>query len=175
MTRRAAVQTLVYSSSCTVYGMPDTAPIDESTVLNAISPYGRTKLYTENLMRDVSASDPEWRIIMLRYFNPVAAHPSGIMGEHPVGVPLNLMPYVQQVAVGIRKELSVYGDDYPTRDGTCIRDYIHVMDLGDAHAAGAPPATPFVAPVLRPGPAGALACLFTDADVHVRHRPPPPS
>lgn len=133
------LQTIVFSSSCTVYGMPDHAPIDESEPLVAISPYGRTKLYTENLLRDVTASDPDWCVILLRYFNPVAAHPSGLMGEHPVGVPLNLMPYVQQVAVGKREQLSVYGDDYDTRDGTCIRDYIHVMDLGDAHAAGAQP------------------------------------
>jgi UDP-glucose 4-epimerase len=114
--------------------MPDHAPIDESTELCAISPYGRTKLYTENLMRDVCASDSEWRIILLRYFNPVAAHPSGVMGEHPVGVPLNLMPYVQQVAIGIRKELSVYGDDYDTRDGTYPRPHYGIQE---AHAAGA--------------------------------------
>ena len=122
-----------------MYGLPDTVPIDETCKLDAISPYGRTKLFVEELMRDVSISDPAWDIVLLRYFNPVAAHPSGLMGEHPVGVPQNLMPFVQQVAVGLRPELKIFGDDYNTRDGTCVRDYIHVMDLADAHVAGAVP------------------------------------
>lgn len=133
--RKHNVKTLVFSSSCTVYGIPDRVPIDETCSLQAISPYGKTKLYVEELMRDLAASDETWKIVLLRYFNPVAAHPSGLMGEHPVGVPQNLMPFVQQVAVGIRDELKVYGDDYNTRDGTAIRDYIHVMDLADSHLA----------------------------------------
>lgn len=126
---------MVFSSSCTVYGNPTKVPITEDHPRSSMSVYGTTKLINENIFIDISNADKEWRVILLRYFNPVAAHPSGKIGEHPVGVPLNLMPYIQQVAVGVRKELSVYGDDYDTRDGTCIRDYIHVMDLGDAHVA----------------------------------------
>jgi UDP-glucose 4-epimerase len=133
------MQTLVFSSSCTVYGVPERVPIDEECRLQAVSPYGRTKLYIEELLRDVSSADPSWSFIILRYFNPVAAHPSGYLGEHPVGVPQNLMPYVQQVAACQRPELKVFGDDYNTRDGTAIRDYIHIMDLAEAHAAGTTP------------------------------------
>ena len=111
--------------------------MDEDCRLQAISPYGRTKLYIEELMRDVANAEPSNQFIILRYFNPVAAHSSGEMGEHPIGVPQNLMPFVQQVAAGQRAELKVFGDDYNTRDGTAIRDYIHVMDLAEAHVAGA--------------------------------------
>lgn len=135
------MQALVFSSSCTVYGEPERVPIDEDCKTQAVSPYGRTKLYIEKLLRDVSNSDESYRFVVLRYFNPVAAHPSGEMGEHPIGVPQNLMPFIQQVAAGQRPELKVFGDDYNTRDGTAIRDYIHVMDLADSHVAGAPAAT----------------------------------
>eukprot|EP00210_Caulerpa_lentillifera_P005591 g5348.t1 len=132
---RHGCKTLVFSSSCTVYGNPTEVPITEDHPRSAISVYGRTKLLNEDIMMDVANADKEWKIILLRYFNPVSAHPSGKIGEHPIGVPNNLMPYVQQVAVGIRPELSVFGDDYETRDGTCIRDYIHVMDLAVSHVA----------------------------------------
>ncbi|KAK9837417.1 hypothetical protein WJX81_000755 [Elliptochloris bilobata] len=135
--RKHKVKNIVFSSSCTVYGNPKKVPIDESHPLKALSPYGRSKLIIEDMFRDVAASPKEngWRIILLRYFNPVGAHPSGRIGEMPVGVPNNLMPYVQQVALGQRPFLSVYGHDYDTRDGTCIRDYIHVMDLAEGHVA----------------------------------------
>ena len=110
-------------------------PIVETQPLSACSPYGRSKLVIENMFRDLAHSDPSWRIILLRYFNPVGAHESGRIGEHPVGIPNNLMPYVQQVALGIRPHLNVFGAEYPTRDGTCIRDYIHVVDLAEGHVA----------------------------------------
>jgi UDP-glucose 4-epimerase len=126
---------LVFSSSCTVYGMVEKTPITEDFPLAAFSPYGRTKLFQEDMFRDVAVSDPKWRIMLLRYFNPVGAHPSGEIGEHPVGVPNNLMPYIQQVALGQREFLRVFGGDYPTPDGTCIRDYIHVMDLAEGHVS----------------------------------------
>ncbi|WIA14271.1 hypothetical protein OEZ85_002805 [Tetradesmus obliquus] len=126
---------LVFSSSCTVYGMVEKTPITEDFPLAAVSPYGRTKLFQEDMYRDVAASDPSWRILLLRYFNPVGAHPSGDLGEHPVGIPNNLMPYVQQVALGQREFLRVFGGDYPTPDGSAIRDYIHVMDLAEGHVA----------------------------------------
>eukprot|EP01026_Neomeris_dumetosa_P017062 TRINITY_DN1650_c0_g2_i2.p2 TRINITY_DN1650_c0_g2~~TRINITY_DN1650_c0_g2_i2.p2 ORF type:complete len:286 (-),score=40.90 TRINITY_DN1650_c0_g2_i2:10-867(-) len=129
------VKKLVFSSSCTVYGNPERVPIDEEHRLQAVSPYGRTKLFQEEMFRDICNIQKDFSIILLRYFNPVAAHPSGMIGEHPIGIPTNLMPFVQQVAVGIRPELKVFGGDYDTRDGTCIRDYIHVMDLADAHVA----------------------------------------
>ena len=131
---RHDVHDLVFSSSCTVYGDPDTVPITEDTPLGANSPYGRTKLHIEEMLRDVAAIGG-WRIALLRYFNPVGAHPSGLIGEDPVGIPNNLMPYTMQVAVGRRDHLTVNGGDYPTPDGTCIRDYIHVSDLVAAHAA----------------------------------------
>ncbi|KAI3436791.1 hypothetical protein D9Q98_006202 [Chlorella vulgaris] len=124
----------VFSSSCTVYGNPQYVPIDEAHPLKAVSPYGNTKLIIEDILRDVSASDPEWRIILLRYFNPVGAHPSGKIGEHQVMLN-NLMPWVQAVALGHRPVLNVYGTDYDTRDGTCVRDYIHVTDLGEGHVS----------------------------------------
>lgn len=134
--RKHNVKKMVFSSSCTVYGMPEHVPITEDTPLAAISPYGRTKLFQEHMYEDLCASDKSWSIMLLRYFNPVGAHPSGDLGEHPVGIPNNLMPYIQQVALGQREFLRVFGGDYPTPDGTAIRDYIHVMDLGDAHVAG---------------------------------------
>ena len=129
------VRNLVFSSSATVYGDPEQLPIEEGSPLSASNPYGRTKLIIEDMLRDLAAADPSWTIAMLRYFNPVGAHPSGRIGEDPSGIPNNLMPFIMQVAVGRRKELVVFGDDYPTRDGTCIRDYIHVMDLAEGHLA----------------------------------------
>lgn len=131
---RHDVRDLVFSSSCTVYGEPDTLPITEDTPLGASSPYGRTKLYIEEMLRDVAATGG-WRIALLRYFNPVGAHPSGLIGEDPVGIPNNLMPYTMQVAVGRRDHLTVNGGDYPTPDGTCVRDYLHVVDLAEGHLA----------------------------------------
>ncbi len=124
---------LVFSSSATVYGAPDKVPLAEDAPLSALNPYGRTKLWIEDMLRDMSAADPRWHVILLRYFNPVGAHESGLMGEDPSGIPNNLMPYITQVAVGKLKELTVFGNDYPTRDGTCIRDYIHVCDLAEGH------------------------------------------
>jgi len=127
--RKHGVRRMVFSSSCTVYGEPTYTPLDEAHPRSAMSPYGRTKLMIEDIFNDVAPSEDGWRVILLRYFNPVGAHPSGRIGEHPVGIPNNLMPFVQQVALGIRPVLNVFGTDYPTRDGTCIRDYIHVSDL----------------------------------------------
>ena len=129
------VKDLVFSSSCTVYGEVEEVPITESSPIGAASPYGRTKLFIEEMLRDVAAADPEWRMVLLRYFNPVGAHPSGRIGEDPAGIPSNLMPFTMQVAVGRREKLRIFGDDYDTPDGTCIRDYIHVVDLADAHLA----------------------------------------
>ncbi|XP_042373446.1 UDP-glucose 4-epimerase GEPI48-like [Zingiber officinale] len=126
---------LVFSSSATVYGSPKEVPCTEEYSLSAINPYGRTKLMTEDMCRDMCKGDSEWDIILLRYFNPVGAHPSGYIGEDPRGVPNNLMPYVQQVAVGRRPALTIFGNDYPTKDGTPVRDYIHVLDLADGHIA----------------------------------------
>lgn len=125
---------LVFSSSATVYGWPK-SPCTEEFPLVAMNPYGRTKLFIEEICRDLYKSDPEWEIILLRYFNPVGAHQSGRIGEDPRGIPNNLMPFVQQVAVGRRPALTVYGTDYSTRDGTGVRDYIHVVDLADGHLA----------------------------------------
>jgi UDP-glucose 4-epimerase len=129
------VRDLVFSSSCTVYGDPDEVPITEAAPVGAASPYGRTKLFIEEMLRDVAAADPAWRMVLLRYFNPVGAHPSGRIGEDPTGIPNNLMPFTMQVAVGRREKLRVFGGDYDTPDGTCVRDYIHVVDLADAHLA----------------------------------------
>ena len=127
-------KSLVYSSSCTVYGEPQETPIsEEHPISSAESPYGWTKLMTEQIMRDMAVSDPAWSFTLLRYFNPVGAHPSGLIGEDPQGIPNNLMPYITQVAVGRLPRLRVFGDDYPTPDGTGIRDYIHVVDLAQAH------------------------------------------
>ena len=132
--RKHNCKNLVYSSSCTVYGEPKVVPITEDhPTAAAESPYGWTKLMTEQIMRDLHHSDPAWNIILLRYFNPVGAHPSGNMGEDPNGVPNNLMPYITQVAIGRLPELRIFGGDYPTVDGTGVRDYIHVVDLANAH------------------------------------------
>ena len=131
--RQHGVKDLVFSSSCTVYGAPESLPLREDCPLQAVNPYGQTKLTIEYMLRDLAASDPDWNISVLRYFNPVGAHPSGEIGEDPLGIPNNLMPYITQVAVGELEELSVFGDDYDTPDGTCIRDYIHVVDLARGH------------------------------------------
>ncbi|MBM4089926.1 MAG: UDP-glucose 4-epimerase GalE [Planctomycetes bacterium] len=132
--RRHGCRNLVYSSSCTVYGEPRQVPITEDhPVTAAQSPYGWTKLMTEQVMRDLHASDRDWNFSLLRYFNPVGAHPSGEIGEDPTGMPNNLMPYITQVAIGRLPKVRVFGNDYPTPDGTGIRDYIHVMDLAAAH------------------------------------------
>ena len=128
------VKKLVFSSSATIYGEPKYLPIDENHPIGAINPYGRSKLHIEEMLNDVAKSDSQWSVACLRYFNPVGAHESGLIGENPNGVPDNLMPYIAQVASGQREELSVFGGDYPTHDGTGVRDYIHVMDLADAHA-----------------------------------------
>lgn len=130
---RADVKHLVFSSSATVYGDPDTVPVTEDAPLRATNPYGRTKLVMEELIRDCCQAAPAMSAVLLRYFNPVGAHPSGRIGEDPTGIPNNLMPYVAQVAVGRRERLQVFGGDYPTPDGTGVRDYIHVMDLAEAH------------------------------------------
>lgn len=129
----AGCRNLVFSSSATVYGDPHTVPITENFPLSATNPYGRTKLMLEQVLRDVQVSDPAWNIALLRYFNPVGAHASGRIGEDPNGIPNNLMPFIAQVAVGKLPELSVYGNDYPTPDGTGVRDYIHVVDLALGH------------------------------------------
>jgi UDP-glucose 4-epimerase len=131
--RKAGVFKLVFSSSATVYGDPASVPIRENFPLSATNPYGRTKLMIEEILRDLSASDERWGIVLLRYFNPVGAHTSGRIGEDPKGIPNNLLPYITQVAVGRLQELSVFGDDYPTKDGTGVRDYIHVVDLALGH------------------------------------------
>ncbi|MFD0961412.1 UDP-glucose 4-epimerase GalE [Paenibacillus chungangensis] len=127
------VYRLIFSSSATVYGMPDEVPITEHAPLSAINPYGRTKLMIEQMLGDMVAANSAWRIAVLRYFNPVGAHKSGRIGEDPEGLPNNLIPYIAQVAVGKLKEVSVYGDDYDTKDGTGVRDYIHVVDLAAGH------------------------------------------
>ena len=124
---------IVFSSSATVYGDPASVPITEDFPTSATNPYGRTKLFIEEILRDVALSNDNWHVVLLRYFNPVGAHKSGLIGEQPQGIPNNLMPYLSQVAVGKREKLSVFGGDYPTVDGTGVRDYIHVMDLSDAH------------------------------------------
>jgi len=129
----AEVKQLVFSSSATVYGNPRSLPIREDAPLGATNPYGRSKLMVEEMLRDLHASDPGWRIAILRYFNPIGAHPSGRIGEDPQGIPNNLFPFITQVAVGLRPQLSVFGDDYPTPDGTGVRDYIHVVDLALGH------------------------------------------
>lgn len=130
---KCGVKTLVFSSSATVYGDPATVPILENFPLSATNPYGRSKLMVEEMLRDLALADTTWRIALLRYFNPVGAHESGLIGEEPNGIPNNLVPYIAQVAVGQRAMLSVYGDDYPTIDGTGMRDYIHVVDLAIGH------------------------------------------
>ena len=131
----AQCKTLVFSSSATVYGDPKYLPIDEAHPTSATNPYGRSKLHIEEILSDLSASDPSWHIAALRYFNPVGAHASGLIGENPNGIPNNLMPFIAQVAVGKLPQLKVFGNDYDTPDGTGVRDYIHVMDLAEGHLA----------------------------------------
>ncbi|MDM0077377.1 UDP-glucose 4-epimerase GalE [Variovorax sp. J2P1-59] len=131
----AGVRTLIFSSSATVYGDPDRSPIPEDAPLRPANPYGRSKLMVEEALGDLHRAHPAWRIALLRYFNPVGAHESGLIGEHPQGKPNNLMPFVSQVAVGLRDKLAVHGGDYPTPDGTGVRDYVHVMDLAEGHVA----------------------------------------
>jgi UDP-glucose 4-epimerase len=131
--QNCGVRTLVFSSSATVYGEPTKLPLTEEHPLSATSPYGRTKLAIEDMLRDLYRATRDWQIAILRYFNPVGAHESGLIGEDPQGNPNNLMPYVAQVAVGRRDFLNIWGNDYPTRDGTGIRDYIHVVDLAQGH------------------------------------------
>jgi UDP-glucose 4-epimerase len=132
----AGTRTLVFSSSATVYGEPKYLPFDESHPTGATNPYGRTKLHIEEMLKDVCASDSSWRVSCLRYFNPVGAHPSGLIGEDPQGIPNNLMPFVAKVATGELEAIGIFGSDYPTADGTGVRDYIHVMDLAEGHLAG---------------------------------------
>lgn len=129
----AGVKKLVFSSSATVYGDPASVPISEDFPLAATNPYGATKLHIETMLRGIQAADSDWRVSILRYFNPVGAHPSGMIGEDPNGIPNNLMPFIAQVAAGQREHLSVFGNDYNTHDGTGVRDYIHVMDLVEGH------------------------------------------
>ncbi len=131
--RRAGVKNMVFSSSATVYGDPASVPIREDFPTSATNPYGRSKLMVEELLGDLYVSDNAWNVALLRYFNPVGAHISGRIGEDPADIPNNLMPYIAQVAVGRREHLSVFGSDYPTHDGTGVRDYIHVMDLAEGH------------------------------------------
>lgn len=130
---RAGVFRLVFSSSATVYGDPHTVPIQEHFPTSATNPYGRSKLMVEEMLRDIVAADPRWSVVLLRYFNPVGAHISSQIGEDPNGIPNNLLPYIAQVAIGRLKQLSVFGNDYPTPDGTGVRDYIHVVDLSLGH------------------------------------------
>jgi UDP-glucose 4-epimerase len=132
---RHGVEQIVFSSSATVYGEPTTVPIPEDAPLAATSPYGRTKIMIEQILGDIVQARPSWKVAILRYFNPVGAHESGLIGEDPRGIPNNLMPFISQVAVGRREYLSVWGSDYPTPDGTGVRDYIHVVDLAEGHVA----------------------------------------
>lgn len=132
---QADVKRFVFSSSATVYGDPESVPITEAARVSSTNPYGRSKLMVEQILGDLAQSDQEWRIGVLRYFNPVGAHPSGLIGEDPRGIPNNLMPFVAQVAIGRREKLAVFGNDYPTPDGTGVRDYIHVVDLARGHVA----------------------------------------
>lgn len=129
------IRTLVFSSSATVYGEPRYLPLDEDHPVGPTNPYGRCKMHIEEMLRDIAISNSNWRIASLRYFNPVGAHESGLIGERPSGVPNNLVPYISQVASGDRSELQIFGDDYPTRDGTGIRDYVHVVDVAQGHVA----------------------------------------
>ena len=133
--KQVNVKTIVFSSSATVYGEPQYLPYDEEHPLNPINTYGRTKLQVEEILQDLAKSDPQWKIALLRYFNPVGAHESGLIGEDPNGIPNNLMPYIMQVASGKLPHLNIFGNDYDTRDGTGERDYIHVMDLAEGHLA----------------------------------------
>ena len=131
--QRANCKNLIFSSSATVYGKPETVPILEDFPLHVSNPYGRTKLMIEEILKDLYVSDPSWNIILLRYFNPIGAHESGLIGEDPNGIPNNLLPYVARVAVGRLERVNVFGNDYDTPDGTGVRDYIHVVDLSRGH------------------------------------------
>lgn len=133
--QRAGVKTILFSSSATVYGVPEKLPLTEDCRLSAINPYGATKLYIERILQDLQHAEPDWNVVLLRYFNPVGAHESGEIGEDPKGIPNNLMPYIAQVAGGKLQKLRVFGGDYPTPDGTGVRDYIHVVDLAKGHVA----------------------------------------
>jgi UDP-glucose 4-epimerase len=133
--RDTSVTSIVFSSSATVYGEPRYLPLDETHPTAAVNPYGRTKLHIEEMLADLCRADPAWRVACLRYFNPAGAHPSSLIGEDPNGIPNNLMPYIAKVARGELKSLGVFGNDYPTPDGTGVRDYIHVMDLAEGHVA----------------------------------------
>ena len=133
--QKVGIKTLVFSSSATIYGEPQYLPYDENHPTKPMNPYGQTKLQAEGILSDLSTSDPTWKIVSLRYFNPVGAHESGLIGEDPNGIPNNLMPYLTKVAAGELPHLNIYGDDYETRDGTGERDYIHVMDLAEGHMA----------------------------------------
>ncbi len=133
--RRAGCKKFIFSSSATVYGATNEPPFQEDLPLSTINPYGATKLMVEDILRDLAFSDPEWSIALLRYFNPIGAHESGLLGEDPQGIPNNLLPYVMQVAVGKLPHVNIMGDDYPTPDGTGVRDYIHVVDLALGHVA----------------------------------------
>lgn len=134
--KRAQVKRIIFSSSATVYGDPACVPItEESAIGNTTNPYGTSKYMVERILSDVLIADNDWSVSLLRYFNPVGAHPTGTMGEDPKGIPNNLTPYITQVAIGRREKVSIYGNDYPTPDGTGVRDYIHVMDLADGHVA----------------------------------------
>lgn len=132
---QAKVYTLIFSSSATVYGNPVYLPMDEHHPVQPLSPYGRTKLHVEQILGDAAIANPDWHIACLRYFNPAGAHPSGLIGENPHGVPNNLMPYIGRTAAGKLSNLSIFGNDYNTHDGTAIRDYIHIMDLAEGHCA----------------------------------------
>jgi UDP-glucose 4-epimerase len=133
--RKANVKKIIFSSSATVYGVPERLPLTEDCRLSTTNPYGATKLMIEGILKDFSVAEPDWNIILLRYFNPVGAHASGLIGEDPKGIPNNLMPYVAQVASGKLQKIRVFGNDYPTPDGTGVRDYIHVVDLALGHIA----------------------------------------
>ena len=141
MMKEYGCKSIIFSSSATVYGVPKSVPITEDFPLSATNPYGRTKLMLEEILTDLTVSDPEWSVVLLRYFNPIGAHESGLIGESPNGIPNNLMPYIMQVAVGKLPELGVFGNDYDTPDGTGVRDYIHVTDLALGHVAALPKAT----------------------------------
>lgn len=135
--KEANVKRIIFSSSATVYGTPQYLPLDENHPLSVTNPYGRTKLHVEEILKDLCASDPQWSAVCLRYFNPIGAHESGLIGENPRGIPNNLLPYVARVAAGKMKAVRVFGNDYDTPDGTGVRDYIHVVDLAEGHVCAA--------------------------------------
>ncbi len=142
--QNAGVKNFIFSSSATVYGAPASVPVKEDFPLSATNPYGRTKLMIEEILQDIAVADSSWNVTLLRYFNPIGAHKSGLIGENPRGIPNNLMPFITQVATGKLKELKVFGNDYPTPDGTGVRDYIHVVDLAKGHVAALKNANPGV-------------------------------